>query len=125
MCCRYCKRSTIFDDPRNENELKSTIPVGTHRYRQQYVKENNDQLLSGPAAPWFEPDNFSPHESAFSGSGLSSSGLMPRAVTSLLSPSVHNLPIENVSRALSPPQIQLQHHGSILLRAYSKQVYPE
>jgi len=125
MYCQYCKRSTLFDDPRNENELKSTIPEGTRRYRQQYVKENNDQLLNGPTAAWFESENFSTRESVLSGSGLSSFGLMSRTVTSLLSPSVNNLPTENVSRAISPPQIQLQHHGSILLRAYSKQIHPQ
>jgi hypothetical protein len=60
-----------------------------------------------------------------SGSVLSSTGLTSTTVTSLFSPLRNGLPTEHVSRSLSPPQIELQHHGSILLRAYSKQVHPQ
>jgi len=126
MYCQHCQRSILFDDPQNENELKCTIPKGTRRYRQQYVKDNDDQSSSRPITSWLEGENFSPHSSVLSSSLLSSPALMSRTRTSLLSPSINSLPTEIVSRALSPPQIELQHQGSILVRAYlSRQVRPQ
>jgi hypothetical protein len=122
MYCQYCQRSTLFDDPRDEHELKSRIPEGTRRFRQQYLNENTDQSSSRPTTSFFERRDFSSTASVFSDSRLSSTGLI---ITPLFSPPPDGLPTEDVPRSLSPPQIQLQHHGSILLRAYSKQIHPQ
>jgi hypothetical protein len=122
MYCQYCQRSTLFDDPRDEYELKSGIPEGTRRFRQQYLNENTDQSSSQPTTSFFERRDFSSTASVFSGLGSSSTGLI---ITPLFAPPTNGLPTEDVPRSLSPPQIQLQHHGSILLRAYSKQIHPQ
>lgn len=123
MYCQHCQRSLLFDDP--QNELKPTLPEGTRQYLQQYVNDTGNQLPIRQSTSWSDQENFASHESIFSDSGLSSSRLMSPTITSFISPSSSTLPTENISRALSPPQIKLQHHGSILLRAYSKQVHPQ
>ena len=113
MYCQHCQCSTLFD----ESDAKSNIPEGTRRYRQQYVNDNIRPLSSRPPTGYLQRHNGSTTESVFSSSG--------RTVTSLFSPSIHGLPTEHIPRSLSPPQIELQHQGSILLRAYCKQVHPQ
>jgi hypothetical protein len=114
MYCQNCQQSTLFDDSRNQNELKCIKPESTSQYRQQYVKDFDPQPSS---------QSILTYESLFSSSGLSSPSRM--TMTSLLSPSTNNFPKESVSRTASPSQIPLEHHGSILMRAYSKQVHPQ
>ena len=115
MYCQYCRQSILFDDPQNQNELKCRTPEGTRRYRQQYVNNHEHQSFHRPTSV-LEEEPFSSNDSVLS------CGLMSPTITSLLSPSIYNLPTEDVSHTFSSPQIQLQHHGSILVQAYSKQV---
>ena len=113
MYCQTCNRSTLFDE---SQDGKSNMPEGTRRYRQQYVNDSIRPTSSRPPTGYF-PQSNSRNESLFSSSG--------RTITSLFSPSIHGLPIDHFPRSPSPPQIELRSQGSILLRAYSKQVHPQ
>ncbi len=125
MYCQFCQRSTLFDDPADGNELKSRAPEGTRRYRQQYVNECDEHSSRRLTTSFSDQDNSSSRQSALFNSALSSSALMSRTVTSLISPSTMSLTPDDVSRTLTPVQIQLQHSGSILVRAYSRQIHPQ
>jgi hypothetical protein len=123
MYCQHCQSSLLFDDPGKSSEMRCITPEGTRRYRQQYMNTKDDQPLSRPTTSYLERQYLSSRVS-FSGSRVSTSGVKTTTVTSLISPSAIPLPTDTVSRVLSPPCPEVKHHGSILLRAYSKQVQP-
>ena len=124
MYCQYCHRSTLFDDPPNQNGLKRTIPDDTHGYRQQYLKNNDDQSSSRPTTSYLERTYLSSRASFASGSGSTASHPKITTITSYITPLPNSLPAEPVSRVLSPAHLQLQDHGSVLMRAFSKQIQP-
>ena len=119
MYCQECKRSTLFDDPSGPIQ-------GTNQFRQQYINTSPTQL-SNQARPMsmFEQDSSSLLQPMLSRSGVVSPSVLSVSGVSYYTPSMIGLPLETVPRARSPPQNQLEHHGSILLRAYSRQVHPQ
>lgn len=119
MYCQECKRSTLFDDPPGGS-------AGTSQFRQQYVNDRPTQLANqSQLTSIFDRDSSSLTQPMLSQSGLISPSLLSGPTTSYYTPSTISLPLETLPRALSPPQINLEHHGSILLRAYSRQVHPQ
>jgi hypothetical protein len=124
MFCPHCQSSLLYDDPGKLSELRCVTPEGTRRYRQQYLNTNDEQRLSRQTTSYLERQYLSSRASFLSGSGSSAFGPRTTTVTSFLSPSTINLPTETVSRVLSPPCPEIQHQGSILVRAFSKQVQP-
>lgn len=115
MYCQECKRSTLFDDP----------PGATEQFREQYINNNSPTNNQPRMNSFFDRDASSLTQPMLSPSGFTSPSLLSSRITSFYTPSTINLPLETLPRALSPPQIQLQHSGSILLRAYSRQVHPQ
>jgi hypothetical protein len=115
MYCQHCQRSILFDDPGKKTISNNKVPEGTRRCRQQYLNNDDDQSSTQPTILHLQ------RESTLSGS-------MTVTRTSFLSPSTMSLPMESISRIASPlvpPNSQLHHHGSILVRAYSNQVQPK
>ena len=124
MYCQHCQSSLLFDDSGKSSEMRCITPEGTSLYRQQYVNTKDDQPSSRPTTSYLERQYLSSRTSFLSGSRLSTPGITTTTVTSLLSPSTISLPTETVPRVLSPPCPEIKYHGSILLRAYSKQIQP-
>ena len=115
MYCQECKRSTLFDDP----------PGETDQFREQYINNNPRSNIQPRTNSFVDRDASSLFQPMLSPSGFTSPSLLSSRVTSFYTPSTIGLPLETLPRALSPHQVELQHNGSILLRAYSRQVHPQ
>lgn len=119
MYCSQCQQSTLINEFHDQNQSK--IPEGTRRYREQYISNQNDELINKSRISNIE--NQFPHESFVSRS------LSPfefgASTTSFASPSTTSLiPMRNF-----PPQRSLSFNpvvtnNSILVRAYSRQIQP-